>query len=255
MGLLTYEIEAGLRRRTRAPLEGRRRLADAAHRRPARQPHHVARGRAQPAQHRRQLPRLRAGRGQEPDADLPGGGTDHGRRPRAVHAADAADELVTEAGWGVPDGLPRGTPAEGKLDADVMARHDEQVYVERDLQDSHLRAHESGHRAHRARTYAGFPVIVGGRADRHAELLFTGTWTAREPAGAAAGAGTRRGRRGRAARDRGPRARPGAAGAGHGAGRWARSPAPWARAIRTHGAREARQRAGGGHRQEARPRR
>ena len=52
-------------------------------------------------------------------------------------------DLVTEAGWNVPDGLPRGTPAEGRLDADVMARcSDEQVHIERDLQDT-LYAHTS----------------------------------------------------------------------------------------------------------------
>ena len=86
VGLLAYEIEAGTAGVRGVPLEGRRRLADSPRRRPARQPHRVAGGRAQPAEHRRQLPRLRAGRRQEPDADLPRGGADHHRRRRAVHA-------------------------------------------------------------------------------------------------------------------------------------------------------------------------
>jgi PAS domain S-box-containing protein len=90
-------------------------------------------------------------------------------------------ELVTEAGWNIPEGLPRGTPAEGRLDADVMARpQDELVHIERDLQDT-IYAHTSpiverlG-----ARTYAGFPVIVGGRAIGVLSCLFTGDAMLRE---------------------------------------------------------------------------
>ena len=59
------------------------------------------------------------------------------------------NELVTEAGWNVPDGVPRGTPAKGRLDADVMARcGDEHVHVECDLQETSC-AHEPHHRSHR----------------------------------------------------------------------------------------------------------
>jgi PAS domain S-box-containing protein len=90
-------------------------------------------------------------------------------------------ELVTEAGWNVPDGLPGGTPAEGRLDADVMARcGDEHVHIERDLQDT-LYTHTSPiiERVG-ARTYAGLPVIVGGRPIGTLSCLFTGDVTLRE---------------------------------------------------------------------------
>ena len=90
-------------------------------------------------------------------------------------------ELVTEAGWNVPDGLPRGTPAEGRLDADVMARcSDGQVHIERDLQDT-IYAHTSPIiKRMGAHTYAGFPVIVGGRAIGTLSCLFAGDVTLRE---------------------------------------------------------------------------
>jgi PAS domain S-box-containing protein len=89
-------------------------------------------------------------------------------------------DLVNEAGWNVPDGLPRDTPAEGRLDADVMARSHEQVYVERDLQDT-LYAHTSPViEQMRARTYAGFTVIVGGRAIGVLSCLFKGDVNLRE---------------------------------------------------------------------------
>jgi PAS domain S-box-containing protein len=73
-------------------------------------------------------------------------------------------QLVMEAGWNVPEGMPRVTPAEGRLDADLLRQPGEKVRVVRDLQDT-IYAHTSpvvsltG-----ARTYAGFPVCVGGRA-------------------------------------------------------------------------------------------
>jgi putative nucleotidyltransferase with HDIG domain len=87
---------------------------------------------------------------------------------------------VTEAGWNVPEGLPRGTPVEGGLDADVMAREDEQVHIERDLQDT-IYAHTSPIiERMKARTYAGFPVLVGGRAIGTLSCLFTGDVNLRE---------------------------------------------------------------------------
>ena len=89
-------------------------------------------------------------------------------------------DLVTAAGWNVPDGLPRSSPAEGRLDAAVMEATGEQVHVERDLQES-LYAHTSpvvG--AIGARTYAGFPVLVGGRPVGALSCLFTGDVTLRE---------------------------------------------------------------------------
>ena len=128
-------------------------------------------------------------------------------------------DLVTEAGWNLPDGLPRSTPAEGRLDAAVMEATGEQVRVERDLQES-LYAHTSpivG--AIGARTYAGLPGAGRRPAGRHAQLsVHWRRYPAREPARAAACAGARRRRRRRAAaRARRPRARPGAARAGDGA--------------------------------------
>ena len=83
-------------------------------------------------------------------------------------------ELVTEAGWNVPEGLPRGTPAEGSLDADVMARcGDDHVHVEHDLQDTiYARTSPIIDRIG-AHTYAGFPVIVGGRVIGTLSCLFT----------------------------------------------------------------------------------
>ena len=83
-------------------------------------------------------------------------------------------ELVTEAGWNVPDGLSQETPAEGRLDTDVMARcGDGQVHIERDLQDT-LYAHTSPIVSRiGARTYAGFPVVVAGRAIGTLSCLFT----------------------------------------------------------------------------------
>jgi PAS domain S-box-containing protein/putative nucleotidyltransferase with HDIG domain len=89
-------------------------------------------------------------------------------------------ELVTEAGWNMPEGLPGGTPVEGRLDSDVMTRNDEQVHVERYLQDT-IYAHTSPIIERiKAHTYAGFPVIVGGRAIGTLSCLFEGDVSLRE---------------------------------------------------------------------------
>jgi PAS domain S-box-containing protein len=104
-----------------------------------------------------------------------------------ITAADAVlysrrqgSELVTEAGWNVPDGLARSTPAEGRLDTVVMEQRAEQVHVERDLQET-IYAHTSPIIGRiRARTYAGFPVRVGRRPVGTLSCLFTGDVTLRE---------------------------------------------------------------------------
>ena len=97
-----------------------------------------------------------------------------------VYTRRRGTDLVTETGWNLPADLPRGTPAEGRLDADVMARPDEQVRIVRDLQDT-IFAHTSAVIASvGAQTYAGFPVIVGGRAIGTLSCLFTGDVALRE---------------------------------------------------------------------------
>jgi len=90
------------------------------------------------------------------------------------------DDLFTETGWNLPAGLPRGTPAEGRLDADVMERPDEQVRIVRDLQDT-IYAHTSEVvAAVGAQTYAGFAVMVGERAIGTLSCLFKGDVVLRE---------------------------------------------------------------------------
>ena len=82
------------------------------------------------------------------------------------------DDLLLEAMWNVPDGIPRVTPTRGRLDADLFEHPDEQVRVVRDLQDT-IYAHTSPViSALRARTYAGFPVLVGGRVVATLSCLF-----------------------------------------------------------------------------------
>jgi GAF domain-containing protein len=74
------------------------------------------------------------------------------------------EDLVVQAGWNVPDDLPRVTSTRGRLDADLIQDPEERVRVVRDLQDT-IYAHTSPViAALGARTYAGFPVLVGGRA-------------------------------------------------------------------------------------------
>jgi PAS domain S-box-containing protein/putative nucleotidyltransferase with HDIG domain len=90
------------------------------------------------------------------------------------------EEFVVQAGWNVPDHLPRVTPLWGRLDADLVESPDEQVRIVRDLQDT-LYAHTSPViAALGARTYAGFPVLVGGRAVGTLSCLFTGDVPLRE---------------------------------------------------------------------------
>ena len=96
-----------------------------------------------------------------------------------VTAADAVlytrrreDDLFLEAMWNVPDGFPRVTPVSGRLDADVFDHPCEQVRIVRALQDT-IYAHTSPMiSAMHAQTYAGFPVLVGGRAVATLSCLF-----------------------------------------------------------------------------------
>ena len=82
------------------------------------------------------------------------------------------NDLFLEAMWNVPDGIPRVTPVSGRLDADLLEHPDEQVRIVRDLQDT-IYAHTSPViSALRAQTYAGFPVLVGGRAVATLSCLF-----------------------------------------------------------------------------------
>lgn len=89
-------------------------------------------------------------------------------------------DLVLQAGWNVPDDLPRVTSLRGRLDADLVEAPDEQVRVVRDLQDT-IYAHTSPViSALGARTYAGFPVLVGARAVGTLSCLFAGDVPLRE---------------------------------------------------------------------------
>ena len=97
-----------------------------------------------------------------------------------IYTRRRGDDLFTETGWNLPAGLPRSMPPEGRLDADVMERQEEQVRIVRDLQDT-IYAHTSKVIAGvGARTYAGFPVMVGGRAIGTLSCLFTGSVALRE---------------------------------------------------------------------------
>ena len=130
--------------------------------------------------HRRLLPRLRrrGGRTTSPRSA--------GRRP-SITGADVVlytrrrgADLVLQAGWNVPDDLPRVTPLRGRLDADLVEAPEEQVRVVRDLQDT-IYAHTSPViAALGARTYAGFPVLVGARAVGTLSCLFAGDVPLRE---------------------------------------------------------------------------
>ena len=138
-----------------------------------------------------------------------------------LYTCRRGEDLVLQAGWNVPDDLPRVTPLQGRLDADLVEASEEQVRVVRDLQDT-IYAHTSPViAALGARTYAGFPVLVGARAVGALSCLFAGDVPLRESQrGAATRAGAcRRRRGGAAARPRGPRAGAGPARAGHGAHR------------------------------------
>ena len=90
-----------------------------------------------------------------------------------VYTRRRGNALVTETGWNLPHGLPRGTPAEGRLDADVMERPDELVRIVRDLQDTDYAHSSNVIAAVGARTYAGFPVMVDKCAIGALSCLFT----------------------------------------------------------------------------------
>jgi PAS domain S-box-containing protein len=97
----------------------------------------------------------------------------------SVMAADAVlytrrhhDDLTLDAWWNLPDDVPRVTPLGGRLDADLLEHPEERVRIVRDLQDT-IYAHTSPIIVSTgARTYAGFPVLVGGRAVATLSCLF-----------------------------------------------------------------------------------
>ena len=90
-------------------------------------------------------------------------------------------ELVTEAGWNVPDGLPRVHAGRRAGSTPTSWRRPASRCTSSATSRTSLYAHTSpiieriG-----ARTYAGFPVIVGGRPVGHAELSVHGDVTLRE---------------------------------------------------------------------------
>ena len=97
-----------------------------------------------------------------------------------LYTCRRGEDLVLQAGWNVPDDLPRVTPLRGRLDADLVEAPGEQVRVVRDLQDT-IYAHTSPViAALGARTYAGFPVLVGARAVGTLSCLFAGDVPLRE---------------------------------------------------------------------------
>jgi PAS domain S-box-containing protein len=109
---------------------------------------------------------------------------------RAVAVITAADvvlytrrcgeDLVLQTGWNVPDDLPRVTALRGRLDADLVEDPEEHVLIVRDLQDT-IYAHTSPViAALGARTYAGFPVLVGDHAVGALSCLFAGDLQLRE---------------------------------------------------------------------------
>jgi PAS domain S-box-containing protein len=88
-------------------------------------------------------------------------------------------DLLTVASWHAPAGLPAVSPACGGLGAEVIARGGDDVEVIADLQDT-VYAHTSPIvKAHRLRTYCGYPVKAEGRTVAALCALFDGDVTLR----------------------------------------------------------------------------
>jgi PAS domain S-box-containing protein len=101
------------------------------------------------------------------------------RAAAAVTAADVVlysrrrgSRLVAETGWNLPDGLPASTGAAGWLDADVLERSGEEVFIEQGLQQSACARTSPIIELTGASMHAGFPVRVGGKPVAALSCLF-----------------------------------------------------------------------------------